>query len=341
MPSFVLYSFRRCPYAIRARLALAAAGLGPGLDLELREVSLRAKPPELLAASLKGTVPLLVRDGDGHAGAPQRVMDESLAIMNWALEQRDPQGWLAGWSAADRAAMAELIAANDGPFKHHLDRFRYPGRFAGEPSCDHHRLQSLSILRSWSGLLWRGGWLLGDRPCLADWALLPFVRQFRLADPAGFAAEAGLEPLQQWLARFQASQELAVVRAPPWAERSPWRSPGWLYHLALRGEWQQARAAGEYRRSTRGRSLEEEGFIHLSAAHQVAATAGRFYGDLPADELVLLTIDPGRLAAADLEVRWEPAPGSGELFPHLFAPLPMQAVLLAQPWRQHGAPATP
>ena len=336
-PTPVLYSFRRCPYAIRARLALAAAGLVPAVDLVLREVSLRAKPPELLAASAKGTVPVLVRDpqpvgnGDGDAAAPARVLDESLAIMHWALQKWDPQGWLAGWSAADRVAMAELVAENDGPFKHHLDRFKYPERFAGEASRDHHRQQALAILGRWSGRLRRGGWLLGARPCLADWALLPFVRQFRLADPAGFDAAVHLEPLQHWLARFAEGPELAAVMAPPWAERSPWRSPGWLYHLALRPEWHQARTAGEYRRSTRGRSLEEEGFIHLSAAHQVAATAGRFYADLPAGELLLLTVDPARLAAAGLAVRWQPAPGSGELFPHLFGPLPLQAVLLAEP----------
>jgi len=85
----ILYSFRRCPYAIRARLALAAAGWQPGVDLELREVALKAKPPELVEASAKATVPVLVLQQG-------QVIDESLAIMHWALEQRDPQGWLAG-----------------------------------------------------------------------------------------------------------------------------------------------------------------------------------------------------------------------------------------------------
>jgi glutathione S-transferase len=326
----VLYSFRRCPYAIRARLALAAAGLQPGADLELREVSLRAKPPELLAASAKGTVPVLVGPLIGEG--PAWVLDESLAIMHWALEQRDPHGWLAGWSAADQAAMAELVTENDGPFKHHLDRFKYPGRFATEEGCDRHRQQALAILQGLSARLQRGGWLLGERSSLADWALLPFVRQFRQVDPGGFDAEQGLEPLHNWLARFLAGPELAAVMAEPWAARSPWRSPGWLYHLALRPEWQAARAEGVYRRSTRGRLLEEVGFIHLSAAHQVVATAERFYADLPAGALLLLTLDPLRLAAAGLEVRLEPAPGSGERFPHLFGPLPLQAVLLAEPY---------
>ena len=317
-----LYSFRRCPYAMRARLALAAAGLQPGRDLDLREVALKAKPPELLQCSPKGTVPVLALP-DGA------VIEESLAIMRWALAQADPKAWLAGWRDADRAVMEALIAENDGPFKHHLDRFKYPDRYPGETSAPH-RHAALALLQRWSSRL-GAGWLLGDRPCLADWALLPFVRQFRLADPDGFDAEPGLEPLQRWLGRFLNSSELAVVMEYPWAERSAWRSPGWLYHLALRGEWAEARRAGSYRRSTRGRSLAEVGFIHLSAAHQVEATAQRFYADLPSGELVLLSIDPQRLASAGLKVVYEPAPPSGELFPHLYGALPLEAVLLAQP----------
>ena len=333
----ILYSFRRCPYAIRARLALAAAGLQPGRDLELREVNLKAKPPELLEASAQATVPVLVGRGlDGEDGAPGGpVLAESLAIMRWALARRDPHGWMLGWSAAAASAMAELIEENDGPFKHHLDRFKYPDRYPGETSDDHRRA-GLAILCGWSRRLERGGWLLGDRPSLADWALLPFVRQFRLADPAGFDGEAQLGSLQAWLARFLEGAELAAVLASPWAERTVWRSPRWLYHLALRSDWRQACAEGVYRRSSRGRSLEQEGFVHLSAAHQVPATAARVYGDLPAGELVLLHLDPQRLAAAGLAVRWEPAPGApssggGELFPHLYGALPLEAVCLAQP----------
>jgi glutathione S-transferase len=338
-PRTVVYSFRRCPYAIRARLALAVAGVRPGIDLDLREVSLRAKPPELLAVSPAATVPVLVESpppagGGWRAGAgPARVLDQSLAIMHWALEHQDPQGWLRGWGAAERAVIGELIAQNDGPFKHHLDRFKYAGRHgpAGLAAQGEHRQAALGLLRGWSRRLERGGWLLGGRCCLADWALLPFVRQFRLADPQGFDAEPGLEPLQRWLARLLAGPELAAVMAEPWATRAVWRSPGWLYHLALRQEWQQARAEGSYRRSTRGQSLEQVGFIHLSAAHQLPATAARFFGDLPATALVLLVIDPARLAAAGGELRWEPV-SSGERFPHLLGPLPLSAVLLAGPW---------
>ena len=314
----VLYSFRRCPYAMRARMALAVAGL----ELELREVSLKAKPPELLEASPKGTVPVLVLPG----GA---VIEESLAIMHWALNQADPQGWLSAWDLSAKALMDALIAENDGPFKHHLDRFKYPDRYPGETS-ESHRRAALAILRGWKQRLSAAGWLLGDRPCLADWALLPFVRQFRLADPAGFDAEPSLDALRAWLSRCLEHQTFKAVMQSPWAERSPWRSPSWLYHLALRGDWNTARQAGAYLISTRGQSLEQVGFVHLSTAQQVVATAERFYGDVPAGELLLLSLDPRQLS----DVRFEPAPGTGELFPHLYAELPLQAVLLAEAYQR-------
>ena len=330
----ILYSFRRCPYAIRARLALAASGLIPGSDLELREVCLKVKPPELLQASSQGTVPVLVKTGDQPQGAPQ-VLDQSMAIMHWALERHDPGLWWQGHSAIDRTTITTLVAQNDGPFKHHLDRFKYAGRFGEQGLRDrqHHRQAALAILRDWNQRLEPGGWLLGDQPSLADWALLPFVRQFRLADPLGFDDEPGLLALQTWLQRCLTSPELAAVMAPPWAARSPWRSPSWLYHLALSDDWQAARSAdADYRISTRGRTLAEVGFIHLSLAHQVGATVGRFYGDLPAGAVKLLVIDPARLQEAGLSVRHEPAPGTGELFPHLYGPLPLAAVVRSEAW---------
>ncbi|QPN58980.1 glutathione S-transferase N-terminal domain-containing protein [Synechococcus sp. CBW1002] len=170
----VLYSFRRCPYAIRARLALAAAGFAPGPNLELREVSLRAKPPELLEASAKGTVPVLVvpgkRTGSGKENGssseetkPAQVLEESLEIMRWALEHRDPQGWWVGRSPAALAEITAMIAENDGPFKHHLDRFKYAARHgaAGEQERPMHRAAALAILGRWNERLARTpeGWL--------------------------------------------------------------------------------------------------------------------------------------------------------------------------------------
>jgi len=381
----ILYSFRRCPYAIRARLALQVAGLRPGLDLELREVALRAKPPELLRASAKGTVPVLQIPANSAQGPT--VLDQSLAIMAWALERLDPGDWQRlgpGPEAAEqRRHMAALIEQNDGPFKYHLDRFKYAGRYPTAETGEH-RAAALAILRQWNHRLeqagaatgemtgeiagagnpdgeagfgrdctdlgsLRGPWLLGERPSLADAALLPFVRQFRLADPSGFDAESDLNALQRWLHIGMTSSAMAAVLAPPWGLRQPWRSPSWIYHLALAEEWQAAQRQGSYRRSTRGLSLEQVGFIHASRADQLAATYRRFYGD--AGPVTLLTIDPQRLTAP---LRYEPAPqrraekvgdesseggGKGsELFPHIHGPLPLEAVLNAEPFALEDSP---
>jgi glutathione S-transferase len=387
----ILYSFRRCPYAIRARLALQLAGLRPGLDLELREVALRAKPPELLQASAKGTVPVLLIPANSAQGSS--VLDQSLTIMAWALERHDPGDWQRlgpGPAAAEqRRQMAALIEQNDGHFKYHLDRFKYAHRYpAAEPG--EHRAAALAILRQWNlrleeggagppegaagatdGRDWtdlgwgRGPWLLGERPSLADAALLPFVRQFRLADPSGFDTETDLTALQRWLHQGITSAAMAAVLAPPWGLRQPWRSPSWIYHLALAEEWQAAQRQGSYRRSTRGLSLEQVGFIHASRADQLAATYRRFYGD--AGPVTLLTIDPQRLTAP---LRYEPAPQGGgdagsersdeaggeeraekvgersseggekgsELFPHIYGPLPLAAVLATEPFAPGDSP---
>jgi glutathione S-transferase len=195
----VLYSFRRCPYAMRARMALWISRTA----CELREVVLADKPPELLAASPKGTVPVLVAP-DGT------VIDESLAIMRWALARRDPEGWLAGDDPA-------LIAANDGAFKHDLDRYKYPARY---PGCDphQHREQGLEFLRGLEARLAAAPNLAGPHRTLADIALFPFVRQFAHTDRAWFAAQS-LPRLRDWLERHLASDLFAAImpKFAPWA----------------------------------------------------------------------------------------------------------------------------
>jgi glutathione S-transferase len=201
----ILYSFRRCPYAMRARIALWVAGLA----VELREVKLAAKPPQLAEASPKATVPVLVL----HDGT---VIDESLAIMRWALLQNDPQGWLAGDDAA-------LISRNDGPFKHHLDRYKYPHRYPDEAAGDEatfrldHRTHGLSVLLDLDARLGMSAYLRGDRPTLADIALFPFVRQFANTDRDWFDAQ-GLPHVQEWLERHLASDLFAAImpKFMPW-----------------------------------------------------------------------------------------------------------------------------
>lgn len=196
----ILYTFRRCPYAMRARLALAVSGT----VCAVREVVLRDKPAELLAASPKGTVPVLVLE-DG------RVVDESLEIMRWALTRNDPEEWL--WPGD---AMWPLIAENDGPFKQALDRYKYPARYEGADPLVH-RGEALDFLQRLETKLNGGRFLFGDLPSLADAAIFPFVRQFAAVDPTWFAAQP-LPGLHGWLAGLLASPLFATVMArwPQW-----------------------------------------------------------------------------------------------------------------------------
>ena len=200
----VLYSFRRCPYAMRARMALWVAGV----TVTLREVKLAAKPPALIAASPKGTVPVLVLADGPDDGS---VIDQSLDIMRWALGQNDPEFWLAGEDAG-------LIAANDGPFKHHLDRAKYPGRYEEENGTDH-RAAALALLAPLEARLADAPYLCGETRSLTDIALLPFIRQFAAIDPAWFAAQP-CPRLQGWLDGMLASDLFAAVmpKFAPWAE---------------------------------------------------------------------------------------------------------------------------
>jgi glutathione S-transferase len=193
----LLYSFRRCPYAIRARLAVAVSGQ----QVELVEVALRDKPESMLKLSPKGTVPVLLL-GDGQ------VIDESIDVMHWALNLADPEGWL-GPDDATRLAMKTLIDENDGEFKHHLDRTKYANRYDGvDPQ--QHRSEALVFLAKLDGMLSSGGGLFGDRRLLADWAILPFVRQFANIDRPLFDREVGPK-LCAWLDRGLGSELFVEV----------------------------------------------------------------------------------------------------------------------------------
>ena len=191
----ILYSFRRCPYAMRARLAIQVAGV----KVELREIVLRDKAPEFLAASPKGTVPVVV-DGD-------HVIEESRDVMLWALGQNDPDAWLD--MPEDGHALIDRI---DGPFKAALDRTKYHTRHA-DANPDAERAKAMAILAD----LAPHPWLFGDRPTLADMAILPFVRQFAMIDKPRFDAEASA-PVRQWLDHFLASPSFQsiMIRPPKW-----------------------------------------------------------------------------------------------------------------------------
>ena len=323
----VLYSFRRCPFAMRARWAVLQAGL----LVDWREIELKDKPAPMLELSPKATVPVL-------ALADGTVIDESLEVMRWALDQTDPLDLCRQGSVSAQNSITRLIDLNDTTFKHHLDRFKYADRYAGESKAEH-QLEGLSVLRHWSRLIEElGGWLVDSSCSLADGALWPFVRQWRIADPDGFDADPTLEPLRSWLNRFLQDPgfERLMQRADPWhpgglqphfpadAVDVPVDQP--LFHLAMAEDWTAAKQSGDYRISTRGLRLDQVGFIHLSWREQVACTFERFFAD--AGAVVLLTIDPALLNSP---LRADAIP-SGELFPHLYGCLPLSAVIEAKPY---------
>lgn len=202
----VLYSFRRCPYAMRARLAILAAGV----RVDLREVVLRDKPPAFLAVSPSATVPCLVT-GEGMTG--DGVIDESLDVMTWALAQHDPETWLDMPSEGH-----DLIARADGPFKDALDRTKYATRY---PDCDptEQRTLAATFLADLDAQI--DTWIFG-RPTLADFAILPFVRQFAFIDKPWFDAQPWPD-LQGWLERFLASDRFAAImhKNAPWEPDMP------------------------------------------------------------------------------------------------------------------------
>ena len=180
-----LYTFRRCPYAIRARLALALSGVA----VVTHEVSLRDKPAAMLACSPKGTVPVLVLN-DGT------VIDESLDIMCWALQQHDPQCWLQ-CNAHLSADASALIAENDGVFKHVLDRYKYAGRYPEQPQI-FYRQQGEVFLAKLNNRLNVHGALCGKQISIADIAIFPFVRQFAEVDRPWFD-QSNYAALRCWL----------------------------------------------------------------------------------------------------------------------------------------------
>jgi glutathione S-transferase len=206
----ILYSFRRCPYAMRARMALVIAGQ----RVELREVVLKEKPAEMIEASAKGTVPVLVMP-DG------RVIDESIDIMHWALRRSDPEGW----HVPNTVEMDKLISDNDGPFKHHLDRFKYATRYEDadppvNPEAD--RTAAEEYLARLDERLMANKHLMGDSRSLADIAIFPFVRQFMNA--AKDVMEMSRFPgVDRWLKGHVASPLFASVmdKYPQWQPGEP------------------------------------------------------------------------------------------------------------------------
>ncbi len=197
----ILYTFRRCPYATRARLALAVSGV----TVELREMLLRDKPPAFLAISQDKTIPLLVGDN--------LHMEHSLDIMRWSLAQNDPEGWL---ERDDDA----LISTCQDDFKPSLDRYKYETRYP-EANPTEHRAKAADFLEVLEGRLTSGA-LHGDRIGLTDMAIVTFVRQFCFVDEDWFRAQPWPN-LIRWLDDFLASDLFASVmqKYPKWTAGDP------------------------------------------------------------------------------------------------------------------------
>ncbi|MCT4655872.1 MAG: glutathione S-transferase [Cohaesibacter sp.] len=209
----ILYSFRRCPYAMRGRMGIYASGM----QVILREIVLRAKPAHMLEHSPKGTVPVLLVPQEKEEEAAPRVIDESLDIMLWALEQRDPQGWLMPQEGSLKESLA-LIAHMDGDFKRHLDRYKYATRYE---ECDEliERSMALLALAPLADRLKHTPHLFGVLPSLADIALFPFVRQFANTDRVWFD-QAAPSMVRNWLVHHESSDLFAAIfkKWPVWSD---------------------------------------------------------------------------------------------------------------------------
>ena len=200
-----LYSFRRCPYAMRARLGLLFAGL----QVELREITLKNKPPQMLAISPKGTVPVLqLLDGT--------VIEESREIMTWALEQQDAQGLLAAQTLPQANA---LIDKNDNEFKYWLDRYKYADRHLDMSQAEY-RQRGEAFLQMLEELLIKNPYLLGESITIADIGIMPFVRQFAHVNRKVFY-DLPYPNLQRWLQDWLSHPLFlqAMTKFEPWQEK--------------------------------------------------------------------------------------------------------------------------
>ena len=194
----ILYTFRRCPYAIRARMALYACAV----QVEVREIEFRNKPAEMLAASEKATVPVLVLPD-------KTVLDESFDIMLWALEKNNSVSWFNGFSSEQQEEMIRIIRENDSSFKEHLDHYKYADRYPAWP-IEHYREQGEIFLNMLDGRLQQSDYLFGNDVSLADIAVFPFVRQFAHVDKGWFDS-CQYKKLQRWLGTFLDSSDFLSV----------------------------------------------------------------------------------------------------------------------------------
>ena len=195
MRTDILYSFRRCPYAIRARWALLICGI----KVELREVDLKNKPLEFINISNTKTVPILVTTN-------KEVIEESLDIIIWALSESKKKHIKNFYIPSNKEEeILEIISENDNGFKYHLDRFKYSARFKASEE-DFHFIEAAKFIKKWNKKLTDRRWLIGDNPSIADWCIWPFVRQFKIACESQKKTNYFGDHLKEWLGNFENHQ---------------------------------------------------------------------------------------------------------------------------------------
>ncbi len=202
--SSILYSFRRCPFAIRARWALALTNQ----KVILREVILKDKPKELIEISKKGTVPVLITENG-------EIIDESIEIMKWAISQTNGLPLSNQRTKEEIKNIEELIINNDIHFKYHLDRYKYSSRYINI-SKEEHKTEAMKIIYDLNKKLSESSdfsrkWLVGNSESLADWAIWPFIRQFRNTNPQMFDMDNNLESVRIWLNYYLNHNKFKVV----------------------------------------------------------------------------------------------------------------------------------
>ncbi len=195
MTTDILYSFRRCPYAIRVRWALLICEI----KVEIREVDLKNKPIEFLNKSSSKTVPILLKKNN-------EVIEESLDIIIWALSESEKENIKKIYNPQNKEEeILEIISENDHIFKYHLDRFKYSARYVASEK-DYHFLEASKFIKKWNKMLSNNRWMMGDKPSIADWCIWPFVRQFKIACESQKKTNYFDEPIKEWLRHFEKHQ---------------------------------------------------------------------------------------------------------------------------------------
>ena len=208
----ILYSFRRCPYAMRARWSL----INFGIDTEIREIDLKNKPKDIINKSKYQTVPLLITT-DGE------VIDQSLNIILWALSIKNNLNSDKFYRKEFKTEIIKLIKENDEIFKFHLDRFKYSTRFK-EVREEYHFEESRKIILNWNNLLRKSKndnyWLIGENETIADWCLFPFVRQYKIACIQKKVPNYFEEPIDSWLNYFENHSifKRIMIKFPTWVD---------------------------------------------------------------------------------------------------------------------------